>query len=128
MINTTHPSNPFVGAWELVSGEYNENSSVINYEEAGLKSLKVLSENRFSFITSIKGSFYAAGGGEYVVENDTYTETPSFASDAALIGQRFSFQYQLDGDTWMNSRWQDGVRVEFEVWKRVRQNTSLPGR
>ncbi len=121
MNNTTNPSNPLVGAWELVSGSsVNEDNSVTNYEEAELKSLKVLSENRFSFITSSKGSFYAAGGGEYIVENDTYAEIPSQASHSVMLGQRYQFQYQLDGDTWMNSRWQDGVRVEFEVWKRVR--------
>lgn len=112
--------NPFVGAWELVAGSYvNDDQSVIDYAEAEVKSLKVLSENKFSFVTTSKGSFYAAGGGDYVVEGDAYTEIPALASHASMIGQRFTFQYQLEGDTWTNSRWKDGVRVEHEVWKRV---------
>jgi len=114
-------SNPLVGAWELVAGSYvNEDKSVTDYTEVGLKSLKVLSENKFSFITSAKGSFYAAGGGDYFVENDTYTEMPSLASHAEMIGQHYKFQYEFEGGTWTNSRWQAGVRVEHEVWKRVR--------
>jgi len=120
-MNKTDPSNPFIGAWELVSGSaVNADQSVTNYEEAGLKSIKVLSGNRFSFITSAKGTFYAAGAGEYIVENNTYAEMPALASHDVMLGQRYEFQYQLDGDTWTNSRWQDGQRVEFEVWKRVR--------
>ena len=120
MNNPAHPSNPFVGAWELVSGSYvNENNSVINYEEAKVKSLKVLSQNRFSFTTTSKGAFYAAASGEYHLENNIYAEIPAYASHADMIGQRYEFQYQLEGDTWTNSRWKNGVRVEFEVWKRV---------
>src|SRR4026207_1371128 len=117
----SNSSNPFVGAWELVSGSFvDENNTVINYEEAEVKSLKVLSENKFSFITSSKGAFYAAGGGDYFVENDRYAEIPSYPSQPSMISQRYEFQYELEGDTWTNSRWKDGVRVEFEVWKRVK--------
>lgn len=120
MSDPANPSNPFVGAWTLVSGSYvNEDNSVINYEEAEVKSLKVLSKNRFSFTTTSKGTFYAAASGEYQVANGAYAEIPAYASHASMIGQRYEFQYQLDGDTWTNSRWKDGVRVEFEVWKRV---------
>jgi len=119
----SNSSNPFVGAWELVSGSFvDENNTVINYEEAEVKSLKVLSETKFSFITSSKGAFYAAGGGDYFVENDRYAEIPSYASQPSMISQRYEFQYELEGDTWTNSRWKDGVRVEFEVWKRVKPN------
>ncbi|SRR5258706_2163594 len=120
MGNTVNPPNLFVGAWELVSGSYiGEDNTVTNYEDAEIKSLKVLSESKFSFITSAKGTFYAAGGGEYVAENGLYAETPTLASHSAMLGQRYEFQYELDGNTWTNSRWQDGVRVEFEVWKRI---------
>lgn len=121
MSNSANSSNPFVGAWELVSGSYvGEDQVVIDYAAAEVKSLKVLSDSRYSFITTAKGAFYAAGGGEYVVENGVYTETPALASHPEMIGQRYAFQYQLEGDIWTNSRWQNGVRVEWEVWKRIR--------
>jgi hypothetical protein len=28
-------------------------------------------------------------------------------------------EYQLEGDTWSNSPWQDGFQVESDVWKRL---------
>ncbi|MEO6060941.1 MAG: hypothetical protein ABIQ99_03275 [Thermoflexales bacterium] len=115
-----NPPNPFVGAWELVSGSYaGDDQSVTDYTEAEIKSLKVLSGSRFSFVTTAQGAFYAAGAGEYTAEDGRYAEMPQFASHASMLGQRFEFQYQLDGDTWTNTRWQGDVRVELEVWKRV---------
>ncbi len=117
----SNPPNPFVGAWELVSGSFvGDDQSVTDYTEAAITSLKVLSDTRFSFVTTAKGAFYAAGAGEYVVENGRYAEMPQLASHASMLGQRFEFQYQLDGDTWTNTRWQGDVRVELEVWRRVR--------
>lgn len=115
-------SNPFVGAWELVSGAFvDENNSVVNYEDSEVKALKVLSENKFSFITHSQGAFYAAGGGDYEVDLEAglYVEIPSYASEPGMIGRRYEFQYQVEIDTWTNSRWRNGVRVEHEVWKRV---------
>jgi hypothetical protein len=79
----------------------------------------VLSDKNFSFVTSTNGSFYAAGAGDYSIENDLYTEIPSLASEPAMIGQRYAFQCKLEGDTWTNSRWQAGILVESEVWRRV---------
>jgi hypothetical protein len=120
MTKTDNPPNPLIGAWELVSGFYvGENGATTNYEQATVKSLKVLSDKNFSFVTSTNGSFYAAGAGDYSIENDLYTEIPSLASETAMIGRRYTFQFKLEGDTWANSRWQAGVLVELEVWRRV---------
>jgi hypothetical protein len=120
MNETTHPTDPLAGAWELVSGFYvGADGAVMNYDNANVKSLKVLAAGKFSFVTSAKGSFYAAGGGDYQVENDLYTEIPILASEASMLGQRFTFQFKLEGNTWTNSRWQEGVLVESEIWRRV---------
>ncbi len=121
MMNTGDRQNPFMGAWELLSGFYvGENGTITNYDQANIKSLKVLSESKFSFVTTANGTFYAAGAGDYLVENDTYMEIPGLASEPAMIGQRYAFQYKLEGDTWTNSRRREGVVVESEVWRRVR--------
>ncbi len=120
MDNKIQPSKLLRGAWELVSGTYvGEDQTVVDYSRAGVKSLKVLSEHKFSFVTTAEGAFYAAGGGDYTAENGLYVEIPVLASHADMIGKRFEFQYQLDGDTWENSRFQNGLRVEHEVWKRI---------
>ncbi len=84
-----------------------------------VKSIKVLSETCFSFVTSSRDGFYAAAAGNYTAENGLYTEIPVLASQADMIGQRYEFQFRLEGDTWTNSRYKDGVLVENEVWRRV---------
>ena len=120
MNDIPNPSKLFAGAWELVSGSYTgEDHVVINYAEAAIKSLKVLSEGKFSYVTTAQGAFYAAGGGDYLAENGLYVEIPALASHPDMIGQHYEFQYQIEGDTWANSCWQNGIRVEHEVWRRV---------
>lgn len=120
MGQSTSPHNPFIGAWELVSGFYTDEHGVqINYGAAEVKSIKVLSATKFSFTTHASGAFYAAGAGDYNVENGLYTEIPALASAPGMIGQKYVFQYELKDDTWTNSRWQEGVLVESEIWKRL---------
>jgi hypothetical protein len=109
------------GAWELVSGSYVGDDGVeIDYLKAAVKSIKVLSHGKYSFVTSSAGSFYASGAGDCEAADGTYTEIPILASHPDMIGKRFAFQYLLDGDAWTNSRWENGRRVEHEVWKRFR--------
>ena len=120
MNEMTSPSEPMAGAWELVSGSYlGDDGVLIDYGTAGIKSLKVLAERKFSFVTTANGAFYAAGAGDYTAENGKYAEMPRLASHDSMLGQRFEFDFLLDGDTWSNTRWRDGVQVEHEVWRRV---------
>ena len=113
-------SHPLIGAWELVSGSYlGDDGVLIDYAAAGIKSLKVLSERQFSFVTTAKGAFYAAGGGGYTAQDGKYAEMPRLASHDSMLGQRFEFDFLLDGDIWTNTRWRGDVQVEHEVWKRV---------
>jgi hypothetical protein len=115
-----NPTKSLIGAWELVSGSYvGEDHTVIDYSQAGIKSLKLLTESKFSFVTTAQGVFYAAGAGDYTIGDGLYVEIPALASDAGMTGKRYQFNYQLNGDTWENSRWENGVRVEHEVWKRA---------
>jgi hypothetical protein len=120
MDKSVNPSIPLAGAWELVSGSYvGEGNAVVNYDDAEIKSLKVLSGNRFSFTTTAKGAFYAAGCGEYIVQDGLYVEIPTLASIPEMVGRRYEFSYRLDGDTWVNERWQANVCVEREIWRRI---------
>ena len=121
MDNPSNPSASLIGAWELISGSYvGDDDVIIDYQKAAITSLKILTNGKYCFITTAQGAFYAAGGGDYIAENGQYIEIPSLASLSDMIGKRFEFQYQLERDIWTNSRWRNGVRVEHEVWKRVR--------
>ena len=120
MNHAKNSSHPLAGAWELVSGSYLGDDGVLtDYETAGIKSLKVLSEGKFSFVTTANGAFYAAGAGDYTAENGKYAEMPRLASHDSILGQRFEFDFWLEGDLWTNTRWRGAVRVEHEVWRRA---------
>jgi hypothetical protein len=121
MDKSPHPAGQLIGAWELVSGSYiDADQAALDYSQAGIQALKVLSESKFSFVTTARGVFYAAGSGDYTARDGLYTEIPALASHPEMVGKRYEFQYQLEGDRWENSRWENGVRVEHELWRRVR--------
>lgn len=116
--NTT--DNPFVGTWQLISGEYvDEKGKLITYQSIGITSQKVIANKHFSFVSLSDGKFWAAGTGTYQFTNDEYAEQPNMASFELIEGGKYVFQYEIKGDQWHNSRWKDGKRVEYEVWQRL---------
>ncbi|WP_145924339.1 hypothetical protein [Microbulbifer aggregans] len=108
------------GVWQLVSGEYvNGSGDLVDYQDHDLQSLKVISRSHFSF-TSMKGTeFWASGAGTYEVADGKYTEKLQHNSFGEEAGTLYIFDTKIEGEYWYNSRWEDGKRVEYEVWKRV---------
>ena len=108
------------GAWELQSGEYiDAEGKLVSYQQTNMQSIKLISDHYFSF-TSTKGDqFWASATGRFEFKDGRYTETLLLNSFAEKVGAQFSFQAKVEGDYWYNSRWQDGKRVEYEVWKRM---------
>jgi len=54
--------NPFIGTWQLVSGEYiNGENKIVDYADADINSIKVLSANYYSFISISGDKFWVAG-------------------------------------------------------------------
>ncbi|WP_448212149.1 hypothetical protein [Colwellia sp. MEBiC06753] len=109
-----------VGSWKLLSGEYiDHRGQVINYQQQQLQSIKVFSTSHFSF-TSMKGDkFWASGTGTYQLHNNQYVETLKLNSFNEQEGTSFRFTAEFIDDRWYNSRWQDGKRVEYEVWQKI---------
>jgi len=113
----------FDGAWELHSGEYvNEQNELVKYEQLEMKSMKVISGDHFSFISHARGEFWASGGGEIEYTDNEYIEVPLYTSYQIKPGTQYTFSYKREGDFWYNERWLDGVRVEYEVWKRIKDS------
>jgi hypothetical protein len=114
-------NNPFQGTWQLTSGEYlDDTNKTITYESLGISSQKVLSAQHFSFVSMSKGKFWSAGTGSYTYDSTKYHETPKYASYPLEDGGTYTFEYELKGDSWHNSRYRNGKRVEFEIWQRVK--------
>ena len=110
----------FIGSWQLISGEYvNEKGELIHYDKAKMKAIKTLSEHYYNF-TSVSGErFWAAGAGQYKFSDNTYTELPLYTSYKIAKGEVYQFSYKLEGDYWYKSRYKKGIRVEYEVWKKL---------
>lgn len=109
------------GAWQLAYAVYKDQQGKVVYEIKGDsdKSIKILSQQHFSFITQSKdGKFSAAGAGTYTLKGDAYTEVVSYASLDRLMGKTYHFKCQLKEGIWIHSGNEDGVHIE-EHWKRV---------
>jgi len=113
-------ASDFDGAWELISGEYVDGSGkLVDYQTMNMKSMKILADGHYQFISMAGEKFWASGAGTFQVDGEFYVETPRFVSYPIEPNTVYQFRFQLDGELWQNERWQDGRRVELEVWRRL---------
>lgn len=113
--------NPFKGTWQLISGEYlNDKKELINYDSLGISSQKVINEQHFSFVSMSNGKFWSAGTGTYTFTDVEYLESPKMASYPLEDGGTYTFKYEFKNDEWHNSRWHGDIRVEYEIWKKIK--------
>lgn len=108
-----------VGAWELSYAVYKDENGKVVYEikDGNDKSIKVLSQQHFSFITQSKeGKFAAAGAGTWSVKGDKYTEVITYASLDRLMNKTYSFNCQMKDGVWIHTGKEDHVFIE-EHWK-----------
>jgi hypothetical protein len=111
---------PLDGAWEFVSARYtNAAGKTSEHSAADIRSLKVLADGRFSFITvKNDGTFIRAAGGRYTISNDQYSEIVEQTSGSPELGT-YAFTWHVDGDRWHNTGSHQGIQFD-EVWRRVR--------
>jgi len=120
LFSTTSYSNPFIGSWQLISGEYvNDKNELVDYADSDMNAIKVLSVENYSFISKSGEKFWAAGAGSYQFDEKTYTETPIHTSYHIAPDSQYTFQYKIIGEHWQNSRWKAGKRVEYEIWRKI---------
>lgn len=113
-------NNPFIGIWELRSGECGEPGQAVEpYDMSALQARKVITEQHFMFLTLKNGGFYASASGPYTRDEQHYREHPELASYTPMVGQTYEFEYQIVGDLWHNRRFEGGRQVEYEIWQRI---------
>ncbi|USD27142.1 hypothetical protein J8Z24_09065 [Pseudoalteromonas sp. SCSIO 43201] len=119
MVSTAALSNPLLGTWEFVEGEYATPNGRITAKAPELTSTKLITETHHSYITQSRGEFKHAGGGSYKLEGDQFIETYEYGNIPSLLGRTMSFNYKVDGKLWHHELYEDGKFVEREVWKKV---------
>ena len=108
------------GVWQLVKGEYvNAEGQLVDYAQLDLHSIKIISATHFSFNSMQGNKFYASGSGTYRFSDGHYRETLQFNSFGESPGKIYEFSSKLEDGFWYNSRWSQGQRVEYEVWKKI---------
>lgn len=112
-------TTPFDGAWQLVAGECLDNGEMLHYDKLDIRSRKVLAEGHFTFISYQKGAFWSAGSGRFRVDGERYIENPDMGTYSPEALREYAFQARLMNDEWHNERWENGVRVEYELWRRI---------
>ncbi|WP_028453886.1 hypothetical protein [Chitinilyticum litopenaei] len=112
--------NPFLGTWQLRSGEFGEHGQPVTaYDMTRLASRKVISQQGFSFLTLQDGKFYSAASGSYRFDDADYVETPAMTTWPVPEGQQYTFRYEFIDGLWHNKRSENGVQVEHEIWEKV---------
>ncbi len=119
------PCPSVVGSWELV--KINESSLALtgdfasdpNYEES--PTLKVINDTHWMFIRQNAEEFVHSQGGRYSLETGGfYTEYVEYSAIPENVGQSFTFECHLEGDSlWHHVGGQGDARYD-EIWRRVR--------
>ena len=112
---------PLDGAWELSYAVYKDQQGKVVHEIKGgsEKSLKILSDRHFSFITVGKdGKFSVAGAGTYSLKGGEYTEVVGFASLDRLLGKTYRFKCEMKDGLWIHTGSEDHLFIE-EHWKKA---------
>lgn len=93
-------TDPFVGAWEVVYGEYGLAEGRVEIDQSARPvQLKVFGSSRFAYVRhAVDGSFQAASAGSYTISGNRYTETTNWSSVPAALGTRVTFEFRLSGD------------------------------
>ncbi|MDK1286595.1 hypothetical protein [Pseudoalteromonas umbrosa] len=113
-------SNPLMGTWEFVSGEYATKDGRVKASAPQVTSTKIINNTHFSYITSSDNKFHYAGGGTYQLKDNYFIETVTLGNVESLIGRKMAFTYEVKGDLWHHKLVEDGKFVEYEIWKRVK--------
>ena len=119
------PCPSLMGSWELVSiaetaaalsGEFESDP---DYQQA--PTLKILNETHWMFIRQSAKAFVHSQGGRYSLEpGGFYTEYVEYSAIPENVGQSFSFECVLEGDSlWHHVGGQGDARYN-EVWRRVK--------
>ena len=112
-------TNPLVGVWEIVAGEYHMQDTTVtipNHSMPDFKSIKFFSENYFNTTGTDgnpDGKFWSFSG-TYVIDGDEYTQT-QIINRSGEKEKKQTMKFKVEGDTlYQESDWHNEVWIRLE--------------
>ena len=104
--NETRQAIPIQGTWKLLTGTLIEkgDTTVTDYTK-GQEFIKIINDTHFAFLSHDlnKGkdstASYSSGGGDYTLNDSSYTEHLVYCSDRQWEGNSFQFTIAITNDT-----------------------------
>jgi len=104
--NETRQAIPIHGTWKLLTGTLIEkgDTTVTDYTK-GQEFIKIINDTHFAFLSHDlnKGkdstASYSSGGGDYTLNDSSYTEHLVYCSDRQWEGNSFQFTIAINNDT-----------------------------
>jgi hypothetical protein len=97
---------PIQGTWKLLSGTLiDKGDTVVTDYTKGQEFIKIINDTHFAFLShdANKGkdstASYSSGGGDYTLNDSTYTEHLVYCSDRQWEGNSFQFTITINNDT-----------------------------
>ncbi|MFY8275146.1 hypothetical protein AAEU32_13555 [Pseudoalteromonas sp. SSDWG2] len=107
------------GSWQFVRGEYYTKQGKTVANAPLISSVKVIASGYFNYVTQRQGQFHYAAGGRCAIEDDKFVEYVDYGNIPSLLNKRLAFDYALKDNQWHHRLYQDGVLVEYEVWRKL---------
>ncbi len=118
--------HPLVGTWKMVAQKIvhpdrvEENLKIGETPPGGNFQIKILTQTRFAFgRMSEDGEEVTAGGGQYSIDGDTYTEIIDYHTSAPLVGTKIPFSWKIDKDGYWLHTGEIGSFTLYEVYELV---------
>ena len=85
-----------IGTWKLMSGKYTYHDTTLNYEQANLNSIKIVTPTHFAvFSQGVNNTFEHALAGKVKFDSKNYTESIEYGSAPSMLGSNMIFTYEL---------------------------------
>jgi len=104
-INTSD-NNPLIGTWQLLSGTLIQgNDTVVTNYNQNISFIKIINPTHFAFLQhdlhkgKDSNAVFVAGGGNYTLKGNLYTEHLAYCSDRNWEDNDFTFTVELHHDT-----------------------------
>jgi hypothetical protein len=103
---TKQTTIPIQGTWKLLTGTLIEkgDTTVTDYTK-GQEFIKIINDTHFAFLShdlnkgKDSNASYSSGGGDYTLNDSSYTEHLVYCSDRQWEGNSFQFTIAINNDT-----------------------------